>query len=91
MTPNGNNQKKRQRLAGPHKKEELCRSEIQNFSFQRSCKILGRCSRRENKKGFKYPQKLQIARKGLRADDLEAKKDGGTVDWGYLLSRVDSF
>ena len=40
---------------------------------------------------FKYPQKLQIARKALREDDLEAKKDGGTVDWGYLLSRVDSF
>ena len=41
--------------------------------------------------GFKYDRKLQEARKALREDDLEAKKDGGTVDWEYLLSRVESF
>ncbi len=40
---------------------------------------------------FKYDKKLQEARKALREDDLEAKKDGGTVDWEYLLSRVESF
>lgn len=40
---------------------------------------------------FKYDRKLQEARKALRKDDMEAKKDGGTVDWDYLLSRVDSF
>ena len=40
---------------------------------------------------FKYPKKLQEARKALREDDMEAKRTGGTVDWGYLLSRVDSF
>ena len=40
---------------------------------------------------FKYDKKLQEARKALREDDMEAKKDGGAVDWGYLLSRVDSF
>ena len=40
---------------------------------------------------FKYPKKLQLARKALREDDMEAKRTGGTVDWGYLLSRVDSF
>jgi hypothetical protein len=40
---------------------------------------------------FKYDRKLQEARKALREDDMEAKKDGGTVDWDYLLSRVDSF
>ena len=40
---------------------------------------------------FKYDKKLQEARKALREDDMEAKKDGGTVDWDYLLSRVDSF
>ena len=40
---------------------------------------------------FKYDKKLQEARKALREDDMEAKKDGGTVDWEYLLSRVDSF
>ena len=39
---------------------------------------------------FKYDRKLQIARKALREDDMEAKKDGGVIDWGYLLSRVDS-
>ena len=39
---------------------------------------------------FKYDRKLQEARKALREDDMEAKKDGGTVDWDYLLSRVDS-
>ena len=40
---------------------------------------------------FKYDKKLQEARKALREDDIEAKKDGGTVDWDYLLTRVDSF
>ena len=40
---------------------------------------------------FKYDRKLQEARKALREDDMEAKKDGGTVDWEYLLSRVESF
>ena len=40
---------------------------------------------------FKYDRKLQEARKALREDDMEAKKDGGTVDWDYLLSRIDSF
>ena len=40
---------------------------------------------------FKYDKKLQEARKALREDDIEAKKDGGTVDWEYLLSRVESF
>ena len=53
---NGNNQKKRQRLAGPYQKEELCRPQVKNFSFQRSGPIMGRCSWRENKKGFpRYP------------------------------------
>ena len=37
-----------------------------------------------------WESKLQIARKALREDDMEAKRTGGTVDWGYLLSRVDS-
>ena len=40
---------------------------------------------------FKYDKKLQEARKALREDNMEAKKDGGTVDWDYLLSRLDSF
>ena len=40
---------------------------------------------------FKYDRKLQIARKALREDDKEARRNDGTVDWSYLLSRVDSF
>ena len=30
-----------------------------------------------------------IARKALREEDQAAKKDGGTVDWNYLLTRMD--
>ena len=37
----------------------------------------------------KYPKELQAARKELREEDQAAKKDGGTVDWNYLLSRMD--
>ena len=40
---------------------------------------------------FKYPKKLQLAGKALREDDMKAKKDGGTVDWDYLLTQIDSF
>ena len=40
---------------------------------------------------FKYDRKLQIARKALREDDMETLRTGGTFDWSYLLSRVDSF
>ena len=37
----------------------------------------------------KYSKELQLARKLLREEDKVAKKDGGTVDWNYLLSRMD--
>ena len=37
----------------------------------------------------KYPKELQLARKLLREEDKAANKDGGTVDWNYLLSRMD--
>ena len=37
----------------------------------------------------KYPKELQVARKAFREEDKAAKKDGGTVDWNYLLSRMD--
>ena len=40
---------------------------------------------------FKYDKKLQEARKALREEDQAAKKDGVTVDWNYLLSRMDGF
>ena len=39
----------------------------------------------------KYPKELQVARKELREEDQAAKKDGGTVDWNYLLTRMDQF
>ena len=34
----------------------------------------------------KYPKELQVARKALREEDQAAKRDGGTVDWNYLLT-----
>ena len=37
----------------------------------------------------KHPKELQIARKALREEDRAAKKDGGVVDWNYLLTRMD--
>ena len=37
----------------------------------------------------KYHKELQVARKELREEDQAAKKKGGTVDWNYLLSRMD--
>ena len=45
----------------------------------------------DEKNDKKYPKPMQVARKALREDDMEALITGGTVDWGYLLSRVDSF
>ena len=53
--------------------------------------ILNYTSDPDEANNFKYDRKLQQARKALREDDLEAKKDGGNVDWEYLLSRVESF
>ena len=37
----------------------------------------------------KYPKELQIVRKALREEDQAAKKDRGTIDWNYLLTRMD--
>ena len=39
-----------------------------------------------------YPaRELQIARKALREEDQSAKKDGGVVDWNYLLDFLSIF
>ena len=38
-----------------------------------------------------YSEERQKIREYIRKDDLATKKMGGTIDWGYLLSRVDSF
>ncbi len=37
----------------------------------------------------KYPKEIQLARKALREEDKAAKKGRGTVDWNYLISRMD--
>ena len=37
----------------------------------------------------KYPKELQIARKALIEEDQAANKDGGVVDWNYLLTQMD--
>ena len=37
----------------------------------------------------KYPKELQVVRKALREEDQAAKKDRGTNDWNYLLTRMD--
>ena len=39
----------------------------------------------------KYHKELQVARRELREEDQAAKKDGGTVDWNYLLTRMDQY
>ena len=38
----------------------------------------------------RYPPSMQKARRLLRVEDMKAKADGGVVDWGYLLTRIDS-
>ncbi len=37
----------------------------------------------------KYPKELQEDRKVLRKEDQSEKKDGGTVDWNYLLTQIN--
>ena len=44
----------------------------------------------DEKNDKRYPPSLQKARKLLRVEDMKAKADGGVVDWGYLLTRIDS-
>ena len=34
----------------------------------------------------KYPKELQVARKALREEDQAAKKEGGQIDWNYMLN-----
>ena len=44
----------------------------------------------DEKNDKRYPPSMQKARKLLRVEDMKAKADGGVVDWGYLLTRIDS-
>ena len=65
------------------------------FSYNRSMEIytkqniINYTSDPDEANDKKYSKELQIARKALREEDQAAKKDGGTVDWNYLLSRMD--
>ena len=38
-----------------------------------------------------YSEERQKIRQYIRKDDLAAKRDGGVIDWGYLLNAADSF
>ena len=48
-------------------------------------------SRPEEKYDKEYSKERQEIRKFIRKDDLAAKRDGGVIDWGYLLNAADSF
>ena len=45
----------------------------------------------EESKDKNYSKKQQKIRKLIRAEDVKVKKDGGVIDWGYLLNASDSF
>ena len=36
-------------------------------------------------------KKRQKIRQYIRKDDLATKKDGGVIDWGYLLNAADGW
>ena len=48
-------------------------------------------ARPEEKFDKEYSKKRQEIRKYIRKDDLAAKRDGGVIDWGYLLNAADGF
>ena len=45
----------------------------------------------EQSKDKNYSKKQQKIRKLIRAEDVKVKKDGGVIDWNYLLNASDSF
>ena len=45
----------------------------------------------EESKDKNYSKKRQEIRKYIRKDDHAAKRDGGVIDWGYLLNAADGF
>ena len=47
--------------------------------------------RPEAKFDKEYSEERQKIRQYIRKDDLAAKRDGGVIDWGYLLNAADSF
>ena len=48
-------------------------------------------ARPEAKFDKEYSEESQKIRQYIRKDDLAAKRDGGVIDWGYLLNAADSF
>ena len=48
-------------------------------------------ARPEEKFDKEYSEERQKIRKYILKDDLAAKRDGGVIDWGYLLKAADSF
>ena len=46
-------------------------------------------ARPEEKYDKEYSKERQEIRKYIRKDDLATKKQGGTIDWGYLLKAND--
>ena len=44
----------------------------------------------EEKYDKDYSKERQKIRKYIRKDDLATKKEGGVIDWGYLLKAADS-
>ena len=43
-------------------------------------------ARPEAKFDKEYSEERQKTRQYIRKDDLAAKRDGGVIDWGYLLN-----
>ena len=48
-------------------------------------------ARPEEKYDKEYSKERQEIRKYIRKDDVAVKKDGGVIDWGYLLNAADGF
>ena len=48
-------------------------------------------ARPEAKFDKEYSEERKKIRQYIRKDDLAAKRDGGVIDWGYLLNAADSF
>ena len=48
-------------------------------------------ARPEAKFDKEYSEEREKIREYIRKDDLAAKRDGGVIDWGYLLNAADSF
>ena len=48
-------------------------------------------ARPEAKFDKEYSEERKKIRKYIRKDDLASKRDGGVIDWGYLLNASDGW